>query len=360
MVYRVEPLAHDFTALVLDISDSNAEFERIDSAEDFSANSLVFVSDAKAFMQRASTLKTLPAAIAGDSETTQLFKAELLDTEPLAHKVTQTCLITVSDVRLAQALIKQALSDYNHSDSYWGERHPSAVVHPSAKLHPSVRVGPNSIIGADVEIGEGSHIRSNCVIEHSVRIGKHCVIHNLVNLGYLTSLGDRVIIRPGAIIGNEGFGFAQDEDRRYHRTPHTGYVEIEDDVQIGSNCNIDRGTYGATRIARGVKIDALCHIAHNVNIEEDALFVAQSGVAGSTKIGKRVIASGQTGILDHKTIADDAVLVHRCAVTKDIPESGMWAGNPPKPFKEYIDDLRTPKKVARLQQDLAELKKHSA
>ena len=163
MVYRVEPLAHDFKALVLDISDSNAEFERIDSAEDFSANSLVFVSDAKVFMQRLSTLKTLPAVIAGDSETTQLFKAELLDTEPLAHKATQTCLITVSDARLAQALIKQALSDYDHGDSYWGERHPSAVIHPSAKLHPSVRVGPNSTIGADVEIGEDSHIRSNCV-----------------------------------------------------------------------------------------------------------------------------------------------------------------------------------------------------
>ncbi len=355
MVYRVEPLAHEFKGLVLDISNSKAEFDRIDSAEDFSASSFVFVSDAKAFMQRASTLNTLPAVIASDSKSIDEFTAELL-----GHHATRACLITVSNVRLAQALIKQAFSDYDHADSYWGDRHPSAVIHPSAKLHPSVRVGPNSTIGAGVEIGEGSHIRSNCVIEHNVRIGKHCVIHNLVNLGYLSNLGDRVIVRPGAIIGNEGFGFAQDSDRRYQRTPHTGYVEIEDDVQIGSNCNIDRGTYGATRIARGVKIDALCHIAHNVNIDEDALFVAQSGVAGSTKVGKRVIASGQTGILDHKTIVDDAVLVHRCAVTKDIPEPGMWAGNPPKPFKEYIADLRAPKRIARLQQDLAKLKKYSA
>lgn len=355
MVYRVEPLARDFKDLVLDISDPSAEFDRIESVEDFSATSLVFVSDAKAFIQRALALNTVPAAIAGDSESTQLFETELL-----GQNVAQTCLITVSDVRLAQAFIKQSLSDYDHGDSYWGDRHPSAVIHSSAKLHPSVRVGPNSTIGADVEIGEGTHIRSNCVIEHSVRIGKHCVIHNLVNLGYLSSLGDRVIVRPGAIIGNEGFGFAQDIDRRYHRTPHTGYVEIADDVQIGSNCNIDRGTYGATRISRGVKIDALCHIAHNVNIDEDSLFIAQSGIAGSTKIGKRVIASGQTGILDHKTIVDDAVLVHRCAVTKDIPEPGIWAGNPPKPLKEYVADLRMPKRLTRVQQGLAELKKRSA
>ncbi len=355
MVYRVEQLAHDFKDFVLDISDPSAEFDRIDSVEDFSTTSLVFVSDAKAFIQRARALNTLPAAIACDSRSTQLFGAEIS-----GQNRDETCLIRVDDVRLAQALIKQALSDYDHTDSYWGDRHPSAVIHPSAKLHPTVRVGPNSTIGADVEIGEGTHIRSNCVIEHSVRIGKHCVIHNLVNLGYLSSFGDRVIVRPGAIIGNEGFGFAQDMNQRYHRIPQTGYVEIEDDVQIGSNCNIDRGTYGVTRIARGVKIDALCHIAHNVNIDEDALFVAQSGVAGSCKIGKRVIASGQTGILDHKMIVDDAVLVHRCAVTKDIPEPGVWAGNPPKPLKEYVADLRMPKKMIRLQQSLAELKKRSA
>jgi len=341
MTYHVKDVCSRFSDLIIEVKREQTAFSRIDSVDNFQSDSLVFISDVKDLPD----LSNAPAVIVTNDE--------------IAASIEQSglCVIVVESVRLAQAFIKQEYADYDTRDSHWGMIHPSAIIHESAKLSDGVRVGPNTVIGPDVKVGTGTHIRSNCVIEHSVIIGENCVINNLVNIGYLCTIGNRVIIRPGVIIGNEGFGFAQDRQRRYHRTPHTGTVEIADDVQVGSNSNIDRGTYGATKIARGVKIDALCHIAHNVNIDEDALFVAQSGIAGSCNIGKRVIASGQTGMLDHKTVVDDAILVHRCGVTEDVLEPGMWAGTPPRPFKQYVRNLGLSKKVSKLSRELAELKK---
>lgn len=345
MKYQAQDVCNRFSELVLESRHNEATFSRIDSVENIQPESMVFISDAKTSSDLFESQAEGPAVIVTDADIALRIERE------------GVCVIVVNNVRLAQSLIKQEYFDYDARDSHWGQVHSSAVIHPNAKLHSSVRVGPNTVIGPDVEVGQDTHIRSNCVIEHGVKIGQNCVVNNLVNIGYLCVIGDRVIIRPGAVIGNEGFGFAQDEQSRYHRTPHTGIVEIGDDVQIGSNCNIDRATYGATKIARGVKIDALCHIAHNVSIDEDTLFVAQSGVAGSCNIGKRVIASGQTGILDHKTVVDDVVLAHRCGVIEDISESGVWAGTPAKPLKEYVRNLNLGKKLFKLEDEVKQFKK---
>jgi len=204
------------------------------------------------------------------------------------------CVIGVNNVRLAQAKIKQAYQDYDSRDSGWGEMHESAVIHPSAKLGKGVRIGPNAVIGEDVSIGAGTQVRANVVIEHG--------------------------------------------------------------AQIGANSNIDRGTYLATIIGDGVKLDSLCHIAHNVHIDEGTLFASQGCVAGSTYIGKRVMCSGQVGILDHLSIADNAVLVHRTGVTENITEPGMYAGVPAKPFKEYVRGLGANKRIDRLNLQVKELK----
>jgi len=334
MKYTAQHVCNQFPDLVISSVNADREFANISAANDYDHQSLVFINNDN---QLAALTKPLPSIIVTRPE----FAAALIKT--------QAGVITVSNVRLAQALIKQRYSDYDSVDAEWPTIHPSAVVHPSAKLAVGVHIGANTVIGRDVIVGKNTVIRANCVVEHDVIVGHSCIIHNLVNVGYGSLLGNRVIVRPGAIIGNEGFGFAQDEQYRHYRIPQTGIVEIGDDVQIGANCNIDRGTYGRTQVARGVKIDALCHIAHNVFIDEDALFVAQSGVAGSSNIGKRVIASGQTGVLDHKTVVDDAVLVHRCGVTEDITSSGIWAGTPPKPFKEYVRNLNSYQKLKRLE-----------
>ncbi len=335
MTFSAQHVCDHFPELVVSSTNTDKQFSHICSADDYDSASLVFVDNAD---QLPDPSAPLPSVIVTRSELASKFEAK------------KPSVIAVRNVRLAQALMKQKYADYANFDNEWPEIHPSAVIHSTAKLGRNIHIGANTVVGKNAKIGDNTSIRANCVIEHDAIIGESCVIHNLVNIGFACKIGDRVIVRPGAIIGNEGFGFAQDDQKHYHRIPQTGIVEIHDDVQIGSNCNIDRATYGATIISRGVKIDALCHIAHNVFIDEDALFVAQSGVAGSSNIGKRVIASGQTGILDHRTVVDDAILVHRCGVTEDVDSPGMWAGTPPKPFKEYVGNLNGYKKLKRLEE----------
>lgn len=337
MRFTAKELCDHLGDLVLAKRNIEAQFESVDSAEEFGPTSLIFISELRPYYFDKSVR---PAVVVTSQKI-----SKLLEAEPF-------CVVSVDNVRLALALTKQQFADYDKSDSEWDAIHPSAVIHHTAQLGAGVRVGPNCVIGEGVEIDRDVQIRANCVIEHGAYIGADTVIHPMVNIGYNCVIGQRVIIRPGVIIGNEGFGFAQDSVKRYHRIPHTGVVHISDDVQIGSNSNIDRATYGVTHIDRGVKIDALCHIGHNVRVKEDALFVAQCGVAGSSSVGKRVVLSGQTGVLDHKTIVDDAILVHRCGVTTDVLESGVWAGTPPKPLKDYVRDINLAKKVSRLEKAL--------
>ncbi|NND80823.1 MAG: UDP-3-O-(3-hydroxymyristoyl)glucosamine N-acyltransferase [Gammaproteobacteria bacterium] len=336
MPYSLSELGERFADLIVETRNLSGEFSDIAAAGDCSSDSLLFVSEIKHLPD------DLPAAIVTNQELSTQLPNEL-------------AAIIVKDVRLAQALIKQHYDDYQAADVEWGMIHDSAVVHESAQLGANVRIGPNSVIGARVKIGDGSIVRSNCVIEHDAVVGENSVIHNLVNIGYGCTIGDRVIIRAGVMVGGEGFGFAPDAQGRYQRLPHTGSVIIGDDVQIGSNGNIDRGTYGNTEIKRGVKLDALCHVAHNVLVDEDTIMIAQSGLAGSCTIGKRVILSGHTGVLDHKRVADDVTLVHRGGVTEDITSAGMWAGTPAKPFKQYVRNLNPAKKIARLEQQLKRL-----
>lgn len=341
MTFNIQQIYDIVSELIVQCSDKTRTFTQISSIQEYDTNSLVFIST----IEQAALLTKEPPAVVITSSTVL---------QAITNQLKQSGVVIVNNVRLAQAIIKSHFDDYDARDSEWPDIHPSAVIHPSATLGRGVRIGPNVVIGENVVIGNNSLIRSNSVIERNSVIGNDCIIHSLVNINQACYIGNRVILRPGVIIGNEGFGFAQDSDGHYHRIPHTGTVEINDDVQIGSNSNIDRGTYGKTIIQRGVKIDSLCHIAHNVNVGEDTLFVSQCGVAGSTTIGKKVILSGQTGVLDHLSIADDTVLVHRCGVTESIKSSGLWAGTPPKPFKEYVRNLNPAEKIKRLERKLNE------
>ncbi len=266
-------------------------------------------------------------------------------------------IVVVSDVRLAQAKIKQHVDDYQAHDLEWDAIHPSAVVHHTVRLGEGCRVGPNAVVGANCDFADNVTVRAGAIIEHGVVIGADSIINANVNIGYGSQLGQRVVVQAGAVIGSEGYGFAPDKQNHYHRVPHTGRVVLGNDVHVGANSCIDRGTYGDTTIAAGVKIDNLVHIAHNVEVGEDTMLTAQTVIAGSTKIGKRVIASGQTGVLDHLSIADDAILVHRCGVSENITTGGMWAGSPAKPFKEFVRGLALHKKVAKLELQIKQLSK---
>ncbi len=339
MAFLVQELMANFADLLVESHQADtAEFERIDGVAQSQAGSLVFVDDVSQMPETAPSVLVTSKAIA--------------DTLTDANY----CVLVVNNVRLAQAKIKQTYNDYDASDSEWAAVHTSAVVHESAELGEDVRLGPNVVVGAKVRIGAGTQIRANAVIEHGAQIGENCIINANVNVGYNCTLGDRVNLHTGVVIGNEGFGFAQDHERNYHRIPHTGIVQIGNDVQIGANSNIDRGTYQATIIGDGVKLDSLCHIAHNVHIDEGTLFASQACIAGSTYIGKRVMASGQVGILDHLSVADNTVLVHRSGVTENITEAGMYAGVPAKPFKEYVRSLGVSKRIDRLNQQIKEIR----
>jgi len=269
-------------------------------------------------------------------------------------------ILVTDDVKLAHALVRQAYADIDLHATEWPRVHPGAVVHESTAIPSTTTVGPGAVIGRNVLLGERVVVQANVVIENDVTIGDDSVLCARAFIGRGCRVGKRVVLKTGCVIGGEGFGFAPDREKHYHRVPHQGIVVIEDDVSIGANTNIDRATYHETRIGRGCKIDALCHIAHNVSIGADSILVAQTGIAGSSRLGKRVIASGQTGILDHKTIVDDVIMVHRCGVSEDITKPGMYAAGPPQPFKEYARNVAVSRRLYELWQRVQQLEKRLA
>ena len=279
----------------------------------------------------------------------------VITTQKLADHFKETANTSVlisSNVKLAQALMRQAYVDRDLRDNGWPRIHDYAVIHETATIPEDVTIGPGVIVSKNVNIGSNTVILANTVIEEDVKIGSETVIHPNVTIAYQSIIGDRCIIKSGTVIGMEGFGFAQDSKQKSHRVPQLGNVVIGNDVVIGANCTIDRATFAETRIKDGCKFDSQVHIAHNVEIGEDGLIVAQAGIAGSTKIGKRLRCSGQAGILDHKKICDDVTFVHRAGVTRDVDESGVYAGTPIQPLRKYFKNFALTQKLEEMKKTL--------
>jgi len=270
-----------------------------------------------------------------------------------------TAVLVSKNAKLAQALLRQKYADRNFLDNGWPQIHESAVIHETAKLQNNVSVAPNVVINKNVTIGDGSIVMANAVIEEGAKIGEDTVIHPNVTIGYECAVGDRCIIQAGTVIGSEGFGFAQDHQQKSHRVPQTGNVVLGDDVVLGANCSIDRATFNSTHIKDGCKFDNQVHIAHNTIVGEDGLLAAQSVIAGSTTIGKRVRCSGQTGILDHLNISDDCVFVQRAAVTQDVKAPGIYAGSPLLPLPQWLKNASIIKQLVELKKTVTRLDKHS-
>ena len=231
--------------------------------------------------------------------------------------------------------------------------HSTAVISSTARVPASVSIGPYAVIEDHVEIGDEAAIGAFAFIGRGSQIGSHCVLHPRVTLYPGVHLGARVEIHSGAVIGSDGFGYVLGEGR-YWKFPQIGRVEIADDVEIGANTTIDRGSLETTRIGAGVKIDNLVQVAHNVLIGENSVIAAQTGVSGSSTIGKRAIIGGQVGIADHCTIEDGAVAGAQAGIpTGKTIRSGqtVW-GTPARPlakFKEqYAWFARLPELAARL------------
>jgi len=213
--------------------------------------------------------------------------------------------------------------------------HPTAVVDPGAELAPDVAIGPHAVVEAGARLGARTVVGAGGYVGEDARLGEDCYLHPHAYVGRRCVLGARVILQPAAVVGSDGFGYVFVEGR-YRRIPQVGTVVIGDDVEIGANACIDRATLGVTRIERGTKIDNLVQVAHNVAIAEDSALAAQSGVAGSTRIGKRVRLGGQAGLSGHLRIGDGAQVGAQAGVIGDIPPGVTVSGYPARPHHEAM------------------------
>jgi UDP-3-O-[3-hydroxymyristoyl] glucosamine N-acyltransferase len=214
--------------------------------------------------------------------------------------------------------------------------HPSAVVAESAEVDPSVNIGVNAYISDRVKIGANSNILPGAQIGADTVIGKNCVIHANAVIYDHVEIGDRCVIGPGSVIGYDGFGYVPMGDGSYRKIPQVGNVVLEDDVEIGANTTIDRGSIDDTVIGAGTKIDNLVHVAHNVRIGRLCLLMAQVGIAGSVHVEDGAILAGQAGISGHLTIGGGARIAAQAGVFGSVPAGETWSGYPARPHREAL------------------------
>lgn len=244
----------------------------------------------------------------------------------------------------------------HYEDEYSGIS-DQCFIGEGTELGENIFIGNFASVGRNCIIGKDTKIFSNCSIENSVKIGSGCTLYPNVTIYKECVIGNNVIIHSGTVIGADGFGFAKQEDGSYKKIPQTGIVAIEDNVEIGSNCSIDRATIGETRICKGVKLDDQIMIAHNVIIGENTVIAAQAGIAGSTKIGKRCMIGGQAGIVGHLTICDDVIIGASVGVSKSIDKPGVYTGYRALPNAEDLRREVRIRNIEKLEQRIREIEK---
>ena len=312
------------------LGDNSITVTSVSSLQSATSHSLVFVEDAQYL---ATALGSSAAAvIAGEFAASATSKPILISEQP----------------RLTFARAARLLRDRDRNRGI----HPSAIVPASAEIGKKVTIGARAILGEHVKVGDETTIGSGSVIGDdggyaaggdAVKIGSHCRIDPNVTIYPNTTLGDRVIVQAGAVLGSEGFGYVRDsETGRYEQSPQIGRLVIEDDVEIGANSTIDRGALDETRIRRGTKIDNLVHIGHNVQIGRDVVIAAQTGLSGSAVVEDNVIIGGQVGIADHVRIEEGAILGAQSGIpTKKVirGKGVVFWGTPARPIREYLKEL---------------------
>jgi UDP-3-O-[3-hydroxymyristoyl] glucosamine N-acyltransferase len=220
-------------------------------------------------------------------------------------------------------------------------------------IHPNVYLGDSAVLGNRVTLHGGVYVGSE------VCIGNDSIIYPNVTILDRCIIGDRVIIHSGTVVGSDGFGFAQD-GTSYFKIPQVGIVHIDDDVEIGANCTIDRATMGKTWIQRGAKIDNLVQIAHNVVLGEDSIIIAQVGISGSTKVGKNVILAGQVGVTGHLEIGDNVRVGAQSGIAKSIPPGQTVSGSPAISHRTWLKNCQILSRLPELRKKILSLEKRLA
>lgn len=213
--------------------------------------------------------------------------------------------------------------------------HPTAVIDPTATVGEGSYIGAYVVVDAGAKVGSGCKIYPHCYIGDRATIGDNTMLYSGVKVYEECKIGNRVIVHSGAVIGSDGFGFAPNAEGKYDKIPQIGNVVVEDDVEIGANTTIDRATMGSTRICKGVKLDNLIQIAHNVVVGENTVAAAMTGIAGSTKVGRNCMFGGQTGIVGHITIGDRVNTGSQTGVTNSQPDDVTLMGFPGMPIAKY-------------------------
>jgi UDP-3-O-[3-hydroxymyristoyl] glucosamine N-acyltransferase len=266
---------------------------------------------------------------------------------------TKKTLIRVPNARVAFA---KALALFFPDKRFPAGIHPTAVVAESVRIDPSVHVGPHCVIGEGVSIGP------RCVLQAGSVLGEDCALSEDVNLFPnvtlypRTQIGNCVRIHANSVIGSDGFGYVQDGPV-HRKVPQIGNVVIGDDVEIGAGVTIDRGALGSTVIGRGTKIDNLVQIAHNVQVGEGCLLVAQVGIAGSSKLGDYVVLAGQVGVAGHLKIGNQVIVGAKSGVMHDIPDGEKWMWIPAQPDKDIKRQVLALQRLPDLLKRMADLER---
>lgn len=327
--------------------DAAAVISQLAKIEEATAGALSFLSNPK-YEQYLYT--TQASAV--------IVNRDLVLTEPVS-----TTLIRVDNAYSAFSILLEKYNSIKLDKKGTEEPH---YIHPSAKIGATPYIGAFSYIGPDVKIGNNCKIYPNVYIGDNVVIGDNVTLFAGVKIYFDCVLGSNITVHAGAVIGSDGFGFAPKPDGSYTKIAQIGNVVIEDDVEIGANTTIDRATMGSTLIHRGVKLDNLIQIAHNVTIGHDTVMAAQTGIAGSSTVGSNCIIGGQVGIVGHLTIADGSQMQAQTGVNSSIKEPNKkWGGTPVQPYQNFLRSSvvhdRLPdleKKIRELEKIITELRSH--
>ena len=319
--------------------DENGEVHGVAGIETAKAGEVTFLSNPRYSRELA---KTLASAVFVD-EKVAIERAPGLP--PLAALRSQNAYFDFA----------RAIELFSTPAEYPPGIHPTAVVAKSAKIGEGAHIGPHCFVDERVEIGRGAVLHSLVTVYRDTRIGDDFLAHSQTVVREGCTIGNRVILQNGVVVGGDGFGFAKRSDGRWHKIMQNAPVVIEDDVEIQANACIDRATVGETRIRRGAKIDDLVLVGHACEVGEDSILCGQVGLAGSTRVGNRCVLAGQVGSAGHLDIGDGAVITAQSGMHLDVPPGTVWSGSPVMENKLYLKVIAALKRLPEIQKRVRRL-----
>jgi UDP-3-O-[3-hydroxymyristoyl] glucosamine N-acyltransferase len=331
-----------FQSLTVKIN-SSLIFSNVNPPDNSNANSLVFVS----------TKQMFETALKNNVHGFIILEKIYSDVENLLPA--NSFVATTSNIHFAMSEII-FLFDENKIRSE--KIHPTAVISPTAKIGKNVSISAYAVIEDFSVIEDSVVIGAHTVIEHHAVILENTELSAHVFIGSHCQIGKNCKISPQTVIGADGFGYFTDATFTHHKIAQIGIVVLEDNVELGAHCAVDRAALTETRIKKGSKLDNFCHIAHNVEIGENAILAAAFKVAGSTKIGKNLMSSGGIDINGHVTIADNVILTARTGITASVENSGIYGGFPAVPHKDNLKIMATVPHLPKIKKQIAQIMKH--